>query len=172
VPSLFDLSNRLASIEALLEAGLPESPEAEAELDRALAEELATRELVESKAEAYCGLISEMEALAAVRKTEADRVGKLAKATAAQAERLRKALKEALILLDVRKLSTDRYQISLRKPGGKAPLEIDEFMVPTEFVTVETITNPNKDLIRQRLDAGEVLDFARYLERQDSLIIR
>jgi hypothetical protein len=39
-------------------------------------------------------------------------------------------------------------------------------------VTVETITNPNKDLIRQRLDAGEALDFARYLERQDSLIIR
>ena len=72
----------------------------------------------------------------------------------------------------MRKLSTDRYQISLRKPGGKAPLEIDEFMVPTEFITVETITNPNKDLIRQRLDAGEVLDFARYLERQDSLIIR
>jgi hypothetical protein len=172
VPSLFDLSNRLASIEALLEAGLPESPEAEDELDRALAEELATRQMVESKAEAYVGYITELEALVTARKAEADRIAKLAKVPAAQAERLRQALKEALLRLNVRKLLTDRYQISLRRPGGKAVLEIDEFMVPTEFVTVETITHPNKDLIRQRLDAGEVLDFARYLERQDSLVIR
>lgn len=170
--SLFDLSNRLASIEALLSEGLPETPEADAELDRVLAEELATREQVEAKAEAYCGLISEMEALAAVRKAEADRVGKLAKQTAAQAERLRRALKEALVLLDLRKLSTTRYKISLRKAGGKAPLELDEFMVPAEFITVETITTPNKDLIRQRLDAGEVLEFARYGERQDTLLIK
>ena len=144
---------------------------------KAIAKEVSARPYdvmnsVEAKAEAYCGLISEMEALAAVRKAEAERVGKLAKQTAAQAERLRKALKEALVLLDMRKLSTTRYQISLRKAGGKTPLELDEFMVPAEFVTVETITTPNKELIRQRLDAGEVLEFARYGERQDSLIIK
>lgn len=172
MPSLFDLSNRLASIEALLENGLPETPEAEAELDRVLAEELATREALEQKAEAYVGIITELEALAAARKAEADRVAKLAKIPAQQAERLRQNLKDALIRLNVRKLLTDRHQVSLRKAGGKAPLELDEFMVPAEFVTVETITTPNKELIRQRLDAGEVLEFARYGERQDSLIIK
>ncbi len=172
MPSLFDLTSKLAAIEGLLADGLPETPEAEAELDRVLAEELATREAVEDKAEAYCGLITELEALATARKAEADRVYKLAKVAEAQVERLRQALREALLRLNMRKLVTERYQIGLRKPGGKTPLEIDEFMVPAEFVTVETITNPNKDLIRQRLDAGEVLEFARYLERQDSLVIR
>lgn len=172
MPSLFDLSNRLASIEALLENGLPETPEAEAELDRVLAEELATREALEEKAEAYVDIITELEALAVARKAEADRVAKLAKIPAQQAERLRQNLKDALIRLNVRKLLTDRHQVSLRKPGGKPTLELDEFMVPAEFVTVETITTPNKELIRQRLDAGEVLEFARYAERQDSLIIK
>lgn len=170
--TLFDLSNRLASLEALLAEGLPDSPEAEAELDRALAEELATREAVEAKAEAYCGFIAELEATAAVRKAEADRMAKLAKSTAAQADRLRQGLREALIRLDLRKLSTTRYQIGLRKPGGKPALELDEFSVPTEFVTTEVVTHINKDLIRQTLESGQELDFARFAPRQDQLTIR
>ena len=170
--SLFDLSNRLASIEDLLENGLPETPEAEAELERILADELATREAVEQKAEAYCGYITELEALAFVRKTEAERLAKLAKGAAAQADRLRKGLREALARLNLRKLTTGRYQIGLRKPGGKAPLEIDEFLVPSEFTVTTTVTSVDKEAIRARLEAGENLEFARFADRQDYLTIK
>lgn len=170
--TLFDLTNRLAALEDFLAGGMPESPEAEAELEAALAEELATRELVEAKAEAYCGYITELEALATARKAEADRVAKLAKTAAAQADRLRQALREALLRLDLRKLSTNRYQIGLRKPGGKPALEVDEFSVPADFVITETITNINKEAIRSALEAGQELDFARFLPRQDVLSIR
>jgi len=170
--TLFDLTSKLASIEALLADGLPETPEAEAELDRVLADELATREAVEDKAEAYCGLITELEALATARKAEADRVAKLAKTAAAQADRLRQALREALLRLDLKKLSTTRYQVTLKKAGGKQALEVDEFMVPAEYVTTETITTINKVAIQKALDEGQELEFARLLPRRDVLSIR
>lgn len=116
-PSLFELTKNLAALEELLDR-----EEDGDEINRMVVESLTIRSQLNEKVEAYAGLIGELEALALARKQEADRLSRLTKSTQARADRLRKALMDGLKTCGVSKVKTLRYDVSIRKNGGKAPL--------------------------------------------------
>lgn len=73
----------------------------------------------------------------------------------------------------LRTVETDRYRITLARNGGKAPLLVDEVPIenlPAAFV--RTTVEVNKEAIREALENGEVLEFARLGERAQSIRIK
>lgn len=168
--TLFELTTNLAVIEDALAGGFEDTPEGMAQLDALLADELATQEALEEKAEAYASIIGELEALAALREAEADRLRAIAETPARQAERMRFALKEAMQRLGMKKLATTRYQIGVRGNGGKQPLLIDEMAVPEAYTTTKVVVDSAK--IRAELEAGTPLPFATLQPRGTHLSIK
>jgi chromosome segregation ATPase len=165
--SLFELSSNVAALEAALDNDGDQTA-----LGNIMDELISNRDSLASKVENYAGYIGELQSLAEARGAEAKRLSDLAKATSAKAQRLKEALRDALLRIGSRKLTTTRYEISIRKAGGKAPLVIDETRITEEWTTTKTIVEPDKERIRAALDAGEVLDFAEITERADVMVIK
>ena len=165
--SLFELSSNVAALEAALEN------ETDPAALQALVDELvANREGLNQKVENYAGFIGELQAVADARAAEAKRVGELAKQAANKVARLKEALREGLLRVGARRVSTTRYDVRVQKAGGKAPLVIDESRLTDEWVITKTVVEPDKEKIRAALEAGEVLDFAELRERADVLLIK
>lgn len=126
------------------------------------------------KLDSYAALIAEIEARAEIRITEAKRLTELANSDKAKVRLLKERLKWFFALHNIRKVETARYKLSLAANGGKAPLVISDSILATELpeqfqrVTVE----PNTAAIREALEAGEELDFARLGERGTSIRIK
>ena len=165
--SLFELSSNVAALELALDNdGDPST------LQQIMDDLVANKEGFNQKVESYAGYIGELQSVADARSAESRRIGELAKATANKAQRLKEALRDALVRVGLKKMSTTRYEIRIQKAGGKAPLVIDESRVSEEWTTTRTITEINKDLIRAALEGGEVLDFAELAERCNVMVIR
>ena len=94
-----------------------------------------------------------------------------AKTDANSAASLTLRMKEAFIAMGMKKLETKRFCVSVAKNGGKQPLDIHG-EVPKEYQKVETVTSDDKDKIREALDAGTELDFAKLEARGTRLSIR
>ena len=126
------------------------------------------------KLDGYAALISEMQARADVRKAEAKRMQELATTDENRARLLKARLKTFFETHDIKTINTDRYRLSLAKNGGKAPLILDENVavtsLPEQFqrVTIDADTTA----IREVLEKGESLDFARLGERGTSMRIK
>lgn len=170
--TLLDITADMAALDALLaESGGEITPDTEATLDAFFAE---TETNLAGKVDAYCALISEMEARAEVRKAEAKRLADRAKADERTSDALRERLRFVWETRRLGKVETDRFTVSLAKNGGKAPLDIrcgvDE--LPAWAVKRETVVTVDKDAIRSRLDAGEPLDFASLMERGTRINIK
>ena len=126
--------------------------------------------LFDSKVESYCGVIGELEALAEARKVEAARIKALQVKTEARIRSMRDALKSSFQNLGVERLETTRYRVRLQRPGGLAPLILeDSEPIPSEFCRL--VQQADKEKIRAALTAGEVLMFARLGERVKVLVI-
>ena len=165
--SLFELSSNVAALEAALEN------ETNPESLQVLVDELvANKDGLAQKIENYAGFIGELQAVAEARAAEAKMVGELAKQSYNKVARLKDALREALLRIGTKKVSTSRYDIRVQKAGGKLPLVIDEARVTEEWRTVKTVVETDKEKIRSALEAGEILDFAELKERGDVLIIK
>lgn len=165
--SLFELSSNVAALELALDNdGDPST------LQQIMDDLVTNKEGFNQKVESYAGYIGELQSVADARSAESRRIGELAKAAANKAQRLKEALRDALIRVGLKKMSTTRYEIRIQKAGGKAPLVIDESRVSAEWTTTRTITEINKDLIRAALEGGEVLDFAELAERSNVMVIR
>ena len=165
--SLFELSSNVAALELALDNdGDPST------LQQIMDDLVTNKEGFNQKVESYAGYIGELQSVADARSAESRRIGELAKATANKAQRLKEALRDALVRVGLKKMSTTRYEIRIQKAGGKAPLVIDENRVSEEWTTTRTITEVNKDLIRAALEGGEVLDFAELAERSNVMVIR
>lgn len=121
----------------------------------------------------YAALIAELEARAEFRKQEAKRLMELAAAAENRAKMLKDRLKYFFETSQIKKIETNRYRLSLVKHGGKAPLifaqPITAAELPERFqrVSVETDTKA----IREALESGEKLDFARLGDRGSSIRI-
>jgi hypothetical protein len=166
--SLFDITHNLKAIEEILENA--EDPNQVSEM---VAQSLQLQGQLKEKVENYANLIMQLEGLAELRKKEADRLAKLSKTMEARADRLREALKDGLKLINVQKISTDKYDVKIRKNGGLAPLAIrEEHIIPDEWKKTKVEIELDKDKIRKALEDGEVLDFAELKERGDSLSIK
>lgn len=169
--TLFSISDEISQLNTLLD---------ELEADDAESEKLLTEFLEQvgeerdHKLDNYSALIAELEARAAVRKEEAKRLAQLAAKDEKRAEMLKERLKWFFSVNNIKKLETNRYQLSLVKNGGKPPVILDESISPTELPKQFQKLNveADKTAIREALLAGEELDFAHLGDRGTSIRIR
>lgn len=168
--TLFAISDDLQKLNELLDECSDDAQQQEliAQWFEQLGEERDT------KLDGYAALITEMQARAEARKTEQKRLAELVAADENRAKLLKERLKWFFEAHDLKKVETARYSIGLQRNGGKAPLIFKEGLSPTELpehfqrVTID----PETTRIREALEAGEILEFARLGERGTSLRIK
>lgn len=128
----------------------------------------------DQKLDGYCALIAEMQARAEARKAEAKRLAELVAADENRAKLLKERLKSFFETHNLKTVQTSRYRLSLARNGGRQPLILNESVpaqsLPGRFqrVTIE----PETAKIREALEAGETLSFARLGERGTSIRIK
>jgi hypothetical protein len=124
-----------------------------------------------NKVEAYCCLIREIEHRCWSRKQEEERMRSIRKIDENTVKSLKDRMRHALDSLERTRVDTGMFRVTVAKNGGKQPLVIDEGSVPHEFTVTKVTSEPDKDLIRETLDKGGNLPFARLNERGRSLRI-
>lgn len=173
-PTLVELSTELEQIDSLLDSIDGDIPvELQTAVDELLAQRDATHEQLLEKLDNYAALIQHRAYWAATRKAEAERLAKLAESDMRTVDFLKSRLKTHLQATEQQRLRTRRFNIALCANGGKAPLRFDNTpheQMPERFKRV--IVEPDKEVIRTALEAGEELSFAYLAERESHLRIR
>lgn len=167
--TIFDIGADMVALDAIIgDAGGDLSDPAVAAAIEQWEREIETD--LAGKVDRYASLIGEMEARASKRREEALRLV----ARAEQDERAANGLRERLRLVwEARGLGviqTPRYRVALRRNGGKAPLDLHD-VIPSEWTRTITSVGPDKDRIREALERGEQLTFARLMERGNRISI-
>ena len=89
-------------------------------------------------------------------------------------DRMKAAVKASMDLMGKKKVQGNHFTWQIQKNGGKAPLIIDEDMpaisLPEEYQLWDV--KLNKEAIRQDLEAGKELPYARLGERGESLRLK
>jgi hypothetical protein len=168
--TLFEIGDDAAALDALLEeiGGDVSDPEAAAAIDEWLQE---TEGALETKLDGYAALIGERAAKAKARKEEAKRLTELARMDENMAARLKERLQFFFEEHGIEKKETSRFKIALAQNGGKLPLLIDD-VSPDEIPDYYTKKELDRESIREALEGGMPLNFARLGERGMSLRIR
>jgi len=126
----------------------------------------------DNKADGYAALIMEMTKRAEVRRSEAERMRKRAEIDENNAHFLKSRLMYVMTERNLKKIETDRFRISVAKNGGKLPLIIENDDQVPDYYCYQPPLKPDVNKIREALDNGEKLQFARYGERGMHLKIR
>ena len=110
---------------------------------------------------------------------EIKRLQTLKKSRSNLAKRLKNLVKYRLTVQTTsNKLTTDLYKLSVVKAGGKQKLEVDYEieqdldLIPPELIKTQTVYKLDTDKIRQVLESGTKLSWARLLERDTRLDIK
>lgn len=171
--TLLEIGQDMAALDELMDeiGGDITDPQVETYLDQWFSE-LHKNET--EKLDSYAALINEKEELAKVRKAQATRLAEKARRDQASADYLKERLKRYFQERGYKKKETDRYTLTLANNGGKLPLILDvqPEELPARFQRTKVVVSADQDAIRNALDAGEVLEFARYGERGQSLRIK
>lgn len=127
---------------------------------------------IEDKAEGYACVIRELEAETAKFKAESDRLATHALTLSNRVRAIKLSLLNAMDEMGIGKIQTEHFKVSIAKNGGKQPMYVDSNIdaIPEEYIVRKP--EPDKEKIRQALDAGQELEFARLLERGTHLSIR
>lgn len=159
--NLYEITQELAAIMAEIEAQ-------EGEITEETAAKLAIANgQLETKAEAYCALITNTKADIEAYKAEIDRLTKRKKAAENLTERLKEAVRNAMTVADMPKLKAGTFALTLR--STQAVEVTDEAAVPDEFC--EYTKKVMKSVIRDHLKAGELVPGCQMVENT-SLTIR
>lgn len=150
--NLYQITNEMQAIlDAMHEDA--DSPEAMRALDEALKD---LDEVLDHKAEAYAGLIRELEMRAQARTEEMKRIRALADADAALAERLKERLRDAMQRTGRTRIETPRFKLAVVGNGGRPPLLIaDPEALPPAYI--RHIPEVNREALRSALEAGELI---------------
>lgn len=124
---------------------------------------------IEEKADGYAKIIKELEAKQKARKEEAKRLTDSAKVFENRVKALKNNLFNAMKETGKTKFATNLFSFNIAKNGGKQALTIDGD-VPEEYT--KTIIENDIDKIRQALEEGKELPFARLEPRGESLRIK
>ena len=123
------------------------------------------------KCDSYVVIIKKLEAQVEMIDTELIRLEKNKTALTSNIKRMKSSVLDAIQLTGQRKMETDHFKLSIVKNGGKQPMEVDEIeKIPQDYLTMKPVANMEK--IRQELEGGSQLDFARLKERGEHLGIR
>lgn len=122
------------------------------------------------KFDGYIGVIRTLEAEIAICKAEIDQFTAKKKSRENNVKRLKDRLKEHLERTGRTKATTAAGRTLRVQTNGVAPLVIDDgAVIPVPFARV--VVTPDTDAIREALDRGEVLPFARLEPRGTHLRI-
>jgi hypothetical protein len=147
--TLYDLSADYVQILDLLDSG---------ETDETL--ELQLNHLagqIAHKAEAIAGLVAHLNGIAAMRRTEAERMRTRAQSDERQAERLKAYVLKHMQAIGQDRIETARFTLSIRQnPPAVAVLE--EMLIPKDYVKTVVTTSVDKRAILDHLKStGEVV---------------
>jgi DNA gyrase/topoisomerase IV subunit A len=178
--SLHLLTAELEDLDELIDSieGEEITPELEAELEAAVQQLLEQRDSTYeqwlTKIDNYCAAITNRHALSKQRKSEAERLSKLAATDTKRVDWMKQQLKKCLESQGVKKLSLHRFHLTISQNGGVLPLklacEVDE--LPPQFQRIEV--SPDNSAIRKALEAGDVeaQKVAQFGERETHLRVR
>ena len=172
--SIFDIVEDTLNIERVitdLESGELTDEQATAILYDAL---ITAGDDLKAKAEGYVIRMKKLEADAKVRKDEAKRLKESGEALLKQSERLKTVLKMAMETLQTEKIETGLFTVAIQSNGGVLPLEIDPSANWTTVGNdyVKTVFEIDKDAIREALESGKELPFAKLGVRGTSLRVK
>jgi len=123
------------------------------------------------KCDSYVVMIRQLEAQVEMIDAELIRLEKNKSALTNNIKRMKSAVLDTIQMTGQRKMQTDHFKLSIVKNGGKQPMEVDEIeKIPQDYLTMKPVANMEK--IRQELECGGQLDFARLKERGEHLSIR
>lgn len=152
--TLFELNKAIMDFELDIDESTGEILNAD-ELD---ALELARDEKIEGVALWYKNLVAEAEMVKAEKNNMADRQKRLEN----KAESLKNYLAYAL---QGEKFSTPKVAVSYRKSKS---VEIDDGAeLPKAYIKVEEVRKPDKKMLKEALEGGEVIDGVRLVEKQN-----
>ena len=120
----------------------------------------------------YAALIQELDARAAARKEEAKRLADAARRDEQKATYLKERLHGFFRRHGIDRLDTRRYSLRVARHGGKLPVvvDLDADDLPERFRRARF--SPDLTALREALESGEDLPFARFGDRGESLRIR
>ncbi len=121
------------------------------------------------KAEAYAAVVREKEARSEALLQEATRMTRLAKAEQNKADYLKARLAESLKEQGYEKLDLPRFCLSFR--SSQAVEVLDKDSLPTGYLRIKTVSEPDKTALKNALKQGAVIPGAALVERK-SLQIR
>jgi len=166
--TLLELHERMSRIEAALaETGGEITPEVQALIDDWLQNGQIE---VKAKLDAYAKLIRELKLRSQGRHEEYKRLKARAEADAYAARNLADRLKWFMETHGIKTIETTNFRITVAKDGGRQAVDIDEANVPPEYCKLVRMVDVEK--IRQDLQRGIVLPFARLKPRGTHLLIR
>ena len=123
------------------------------------------------KCDSYVVVIKNLESQVEMIDAELIRLEKNKSALTNNIKRMKSAVLDTIQMTGSRKMVTDHFRLSIVKNGGKQPMEVDEIeKIPQDYLTMKPVANMEK--IRQELEGGSQLDFARLKERGEHLGIR
>ena len=162
--TLYELKNEYMELLALLED--PDTdPQVIADTMEGIQGEL------DIKCDSYVVVIKNLESQVEMIDTELIRLEKNKSALTNNIKRMKAAVLDTIQMTGSRKMVTDHFKLSIVKNGGKQPMEVDEIeKIPQDYLTMKPVANMEK--IRQELEGGGQLDFARLKERGEHLSIR
>lgn len=168
--TLFELSEEILELDALLDT----VDETDTDGQRALIEGYVgtINDDLERKLDNYAAFITELEARAAARKSEAERMLQRSRVDANKAQRLKDVLKWFFQTHDMQSYETPRYRISLCGNCGRLPLLVNPDLISEEFLNQVVSYVVDNDRIREALEAGEVVEGAMLGEREFHLRIK
>lgn len=120
---------------------------------------------LKDKVENYCWLIKEIDSRSLARKAEAERLRRRAMIDTHSVSALKNRLRDALQSADINEVQTENHKVWVQRSGGKRALILNQEAIPPEYITMRELREPNKELIRQKLEDGIELPFASFAER-------
>lgn len=170
MPNLRELTDDLVSLGDLLDGSAGELDD---DIRDAITEQMGLLEDdLEGKTEGIVSLIREKKAMHEARMAEAERLRKLAQIDLNTANRLHDWLHHNLKRIGTKKIETTLCKVSVRDNGGKTPLDINEAALPMEYTVKRTSIVPDKEKIREAIDAGTEVPGVTIKNRGTHLSIR
>lgn len=169
--SLLDISNDYQEYFALLES-IDLDELSDAERSQLESFEAQLEEDRDRKLDNIGAFIKDLEARAKSRNEIAKQMASLAKADENKARYLKSMILTFFQIHGLKTINTLRCRITRSQNGGKEPLvieDIDPTSLPEEFQKV--VVTPDTERIREELEAGAVLPFARIAPRGEHVRI-
>lgn len=127
---------------------------------------------IEDKADGYARVLSQMASDRAGLKAEIDRLTERVRRIDNSTERMKEALKNAMIIADKPKFKTDLFSFAIQKNPASVVIDSPDLAtIPMEYVIPQE-PKIDKTKLKEDLKAGKNLGGIAHLEQSESLRIK